>query len=45
MDKLFKGRTKGNGVLWNDGYAFDVVKKNQMRLRLLRVYDGKEAEK
>lgn len=43
MDKLFKG-TKGKWVLWNDGYAFDVVKESDAIMTIACVYDGKEAE-
>lgn len=43
MDKLFKG-TKGKWALWNDGYAFDVVKESDAIMTIACVYDGKEAE-
>lgn len=41
--KEFKG-TKGKWVLWNDGYAFDVVKESDAIMTIACVYDGKEAE-
>lgn len=43
MEKEFKG-TKGKWVLWNDGYAFDVVKESDAIMTIACVYDGKEAE-